>query len=121
MRGGLQTEPEVDRPPSRCELTGDARARCTEAYFEAAGAEAWDVVQAIHASMKATPGKANYVVCVIGSLYTRIMAARSSARVARGDIRVRGWSGARLFEPARADSERRPPRQMCARVVSPFG
>jgi integrase/transposase len=53
-------------------------------------------VQAIHASMKATPGKANYVVCVIGSLYTRIIEDWELSNMRNPASRVRRFRGRKV-------------------------
>jgi len=53
-------------------------------------------VQAIHASMKTTPGKANYVVCMIGSLYTRVIEDWELTNMRNPASRVRRFRGRKL-------------------------
>ena len=53
-------------------------------------------VQAIHASMKTTPGKANYAICVIGSLYTRIIEDWELSNMRNPASHVRRFRGRKL-------------------------
>ncbi len=53
-------------------------------------------VQAIHGSLKSTKGKANYVVCVIGSLYTRIIEDWELSNMRNPASRVRRFRGRKI-------------------------
>ena len=53
-------------------------------------------VQALHGSMKTTPGKANYAICVIGSLYTRVIEDWELSNMRNPASRVRRFRGRKL-------------------------
>jgi hypothetical protein len=78
-------------------------------------------VQAIHGELKATPGKANYVVCVIGSLYTRIIEDWELSNMRNPASRVRRFRGRKIERFLSPEERQRVHAVMQAACGSPRG